>query len=107
MGPSQFVPLYSCQLRADLDDIVPYSLIHLGWVLVANIIEDIACERAIASANLINHQIVIRIVLEHIFGEYTLSNSLAIPRLRRKDVDNRTFVGVLANARRHDEQGRP
>jgi hypothetical protein len=104
----QLVPLQLGQFGADFDDIISYSLVNVGRILVANVIEHVASECAVPGADLINDQIVIRIALEHIFGEYTLSDGLTVPWLKGEKVDRERFTrGSAVGQDEAMKEGRP
>jgi hypothetical protein len=80
MDASKSLLLNLRQASADFDNAVPCPVIHLR-VLISNEIKYVESQCTVSSAYLIYDEIFVREVLEQIFGNQTLSDSLTVPWL--------------------------
>ena len=70
----------SCKIPAYFDDFVSCTVIDLR-ITILHVVEDIESKRAVSRPNLIDDEVFIWEILEQIFREQALSNSLTIPGL--------------------------
>ena len=77
---TELLLLKPCEVSTNFDDLISCAVVNFR-VAVLDIVEYVERESAIPCTNLIDDEIFVWEVLEQIFREQALSNSLAIPRL--------------------------
>ena len=81
MRRAELLLLQRRQVGTNLDDIVPRPLVHV-WIVLLQVVQNVLSECTIPGPNLVYHEVFVREVLEQVFGDKAMGNSVAIMRLQ-------------------------